>query len=315
MEKNQNQMVASMQPTSSVATFNFFDPTQFETMQRVCKLFAYSELVPDIYKVVSKPLPNNATEDQIKAIQAENKMAETKAIANCMIAISMAMRINADPLMVMQNMIIIYGRPSWSSKFLIATVNTCGRFEPLQYKFTNNGKVGKIKYTDYQWNDRSRRKEAVIKEFDGSQIENLSCFAYTTKKGSNDVLKSSTIDLRLAIVEGWYTKNGSKWQTMPNQMLMYRAASMWTSVYAPEISMGMKTVEEQQDIIDAEFIEVKDVDQRVQEAKKDANTGVIDMDAAPADEQPQPEAKPAEDPKPETDQKKADPQPADGPNW
>lgn len=313
MEKN--QIMAAMQPTTNVATFNFFDPVQFETMQRVCKLFAFSELVPDMYKAVLKPFPVNATEDQINAIKAENKLAEIKAVANCMIAISMAMRINADPLMVMQNMIIIYGRPSWSSKFLIATVNTCGRFEPLQYKFTTNGKVGKIKYTDYQWNDRTHRKEAVIKEFDGSQIDNLSCFAYTTKKGSNDVLKSSTIDLRLAIVEGWYTKNGSKWQTMPNQMLMYRAASMWTSVYAPEISMGMKTVEEQQDIIDADYVEVKDVDQRVQEAKKDANTGVIDMDAAPADEQPQPEAKPAEDPQPEADQKKADPQPADGPNW
>ena len=27
--------------------FNFFDPMQFNTMQRVCKMFASSELVPD----------------------------------------------------------------------------------------------------------------------------------------------------------------------------------------------------------------------------------------------------------------------------
>ena len=35
---------------------------------------------------------------------------------------------------------------------------------------------------------------------------------------------------------------------MPRQMLMYRAASFWTSVYAPELSMGMRTVEESQDM-------------------------------------------------------------------
>ena len=31
--------------------FNFFDPEQFATMQRVAKMFAHSELVPDIYKI------------------------------------------------------------------------------------------------------------------------------------------------------------------------------------------------------------------------------------------------------------------------
>lgn len=56
--------------------FNFFDPVQFDTMQRVCKLFASSELVPDMYKVTDK----NPIE---------------KAMANCMIAIEIAQRIGA----------------------------------------------------------------------------------------------------------------------------------------------------------------------------------------------------------------------------
>ena len=65
---------------------NFFDPAQFEIMQRVCKLFASSELVPDMYK-------------------ASEKNPMEKAVANCMIAIEVANRIGASPLMVMQNMV------------------------------------------------------------------------------------------------------------------------------------------------------------------------------------------------------------------
>ncbi len=217
--------------------FNFFDPVQFDTMQRVCKLFASSELVPDMYKATEK----NPIE---------------KAMANCMIAIEISQRIGASPLMVMQNMVPIYGKPSWSSKFLVATVNTCGRFNPLQYRFTEKGMLGMVDYTDYVWDNVSRCKKAVAKQFDGKKVMDIECVAFTTAKGSDKVLESSPVSVRLAIQEGWYTKNGSKWQTMTKQMLMYRAASFWTSAYAPELSMGMRTVEEYQDIVDADYQEV-----------------------------------------------------------
>lgn len=250
-------------PTGVVTTtapamvgFNFFDPQQFQTMQRVCKMFASSDLVPDTYKAKTKPIPTNATPEVIAAVQAENEAATSKAIANCMIAVEVSMRIGASPLMVMQNMAVIYGRPSWSSKFLIATVNSCGRFEPLQFRFTDKGNIGEVEYTDYEWNDRARCKEAVKKVLDGTNIRNLECVAFTTKKGSKNVLESAPVSIQLAVEERWFTKDGSKWRTMPRQMLMYRAASMWTNAYAPELSMGMRTIEEQQDIVDVEFEEV-----------------------------------------------------------
>lgn len=270
--------------------FNFFDAEQFNTMQRVCKLFANSELVPEMYKVKYEPIPANADENTIAAIRFNNQIAEHKAIANCMIAIEIATRIGASPLMVMQNMTPIYGKPSWSSKFLIATVNTCGRFEPLQFRFTDKGMCGMVDYTDYVWDGRS--KKPVAKQFDGRKIMNIECVAYTTKKGSNDVLESSPVSLVLAIQEGWYTKNGSKWQTMTKQMLMYRAASFWTSAYAPELSMGMRTVEEQQDI----YVDYQDVTTEVENEKKDnANKTVIGMgmgdDAQARATQPEQEAK------------------------
>ncbi|TGY03735.1 hypothetical protein [Muribaculum sp. NM65_B17] len=254
--KNNNAVVVS-QPTQ--VGFNFFDPVQFDTMQRVCKLFASSELVPEMYKVSEK----NPIE---------------KAMANCMIAIEIAQRIGASPLMVMQNMVPIYGKPSWSSKFLVATVNTCGRFNPLQYRFIEKGMLGMVDYTDYVWDNATRSKRAVTKQFDGKKVMDIECVAFTTAKGSDKMLESSPVSVRLAIQEGWFTKNGSKWQTMTRQMLMYRAASFWTSAYAPELSMGMKTIEEYQDIQDVEYQEIKDTPE--EERKNNANKEQISMDLA-----------------------------------
>lgn len=281
---NERTMVAATNNNAAPVAFNFFDPNQFETIQRVSKMFASSDLVPDNYKPTLKVFPTGATEAQVKEIQASNAAAQNKAIANCMIALEVASRIGASPLMVMQNLVIIYGRPSWSAKFLISTVNTCGRFEPLQFHFTEKGMLGKVPYVDYVWNDRARRKEAVTKEFDGTKVMDIECVAYTTKKGGKDVLESSPISIRMAIQEGWYTKSGSKWQTMARQMLMYRAASWWTSVYAPELSMGMRTVEENQDIHNVEDTVYEEVtEQLANEKEANANKTNIGFDQATED--------------------------------
>lgn len=256
--ENKLQVASQQMQLQPASSFNFFDPVQFDTMQRVCKLFASSELVPDMYK-------------------ASDKNPIEKAMANCMIAIEIAQRIGASPLMVMQNMVPIYGKPSWSSKFLVATVNTCGRFNPLQYRFTEKGMLGMVDYTDYVWDNATRSKRAVTKQFDGKKVMDIECVAYTTAKGSDKVLESSPVSVRLAIQEGWFTKNGSKWQTMTRQMLMYRAASFWTSAYAPELSMGMKTVEEYQDIQDVDYQEIITPEE---ERKQNANAVQIGMDLA-----------------------------------
>lgn len=276
------------------ACFNFFDPVQFETMQRVCKLFASSELVPDMYKI-------------------SDKNPENKAIANCMIAIEIAQRIGASPLMIMQNMVPIYGKPSWSSKFLVATVNTCGRFNPLQYKFTDKGMLGMVDYVDYVWDNQARKKVPTTKQFDGKKIMDIECVAYTTAKGSDNILESSPVSVRLSIQEGWYTKSGSKWQTMTKQMLMYRAASFWTNAYAPELSMGMKTEDEIRDIVDVEF---EDVTAELEKEKAaNANKTNIGFDneqkptPTPTSEQPKPQEaeKVDEQPKGQTESPKPTP--------
>ena len=261
-----NQMAVQTAPQSTAV--NFFDPRQFEVVQRMSSLFASSALVPDTYQIA--------------------KQGEKQAIANCVIALDIATRIGASPLMVMQNLVIIYGRPSWSSKFLISTVNTCGRFEPLQFRFTEKGKLGKFNITEYkkEWVQGQNgkgyyKKEAMTREFDGTNIADIECVAYTTKKGSKDVLESSPISIRMAVDEGWYTKDGSKWRTMPKQMLMYRAASFWTSVYAPELSMGMRTVEENQDIVDITETAVDVTEQVEAEKASHANGEAIGFSPTP----------------------------------
>lgn len=266
----ETQQLARIEPRQPL---NLFDPVQFETLQRMCTMFSNSDLVPDMYKVSA----NNSV---------------SKATANCMIAIEMAHRIDASPLMIMQNMVIIYGRPSWSSKFLVATVNTCGRFDTLKYEFKNLGKVGKIEYVDYdkEWVETPQgpkkgyyKNKAVTKTFDGSALDNIQCIAWTTRKGSEERLESSPVSIEMAIQEGWYTKSGSKWKTMPKQMLMYRTASFWTSAYAPELSMGMRTVEEYEDmgreVIDIEHVEMPVDDKVKEEIKENANKETLQMDA------------------------------------
>ena len=274
---------------------NFFDPKQFEIAQRMSKMFACSMLVPTTYQtkeIYKAKLMENAKLPADQQLTAQQIMGEAQmeAISNCMIAIDIAQRIGAAPLMVMQNLAIIYGRPSWSSKFLIATVNTCGRFEPLKFRFTEKGNLGKFNYTEYQkqWVNGTGggrgyyKTEAVNKEFDGTKIQDIECVAYTTAKGSKDVLESSPISIRMAIDEGWYLKNGSKWRTMPKQMLMYRAASFWTSAYAPELSMGMRTVEENQDIIDITDAAEDVTDQVAREKDENANKETISFEAEPS---------------------------------
>lgn len=163
-----------------------FAPAQFEHAQRIAKLLSSSDLVPNQYK---------------------------GNIANTMVALEMAHRMNASPLMVMQNLHIIHGRPSWGSSFIIASLNSCGRFGTLRFESTPT-----------------------------------SCKAVTMDKQSGAILDGPTVTMEMAKLEGWLDKPGSKWKTMPELMLKYRAAAFFGRLYAPEIMMGLYSADEVVDI-------------------------------------------------------------------
>lgn len=185
---------------------SFFNNKEaFEHVQRVASMFSKSELVPKKYQ-------NN--------------------IGNCVIALEIANRMGASPLMVMQNLDVILGKPSWSSKFLIATLNSCGKFSPLRYE-------------DNQENGGSTR-------------------AWAFDKLNNEKVYGAWVSMNMAKAEGWIDKQGSKWKTMPELMRRYRAASFFTNQFAPEVSMGLQTAEEVYDITPVQHTTKTNIDKELE---------------------------------------------------
>jgi hypothetical protein len=205
---------AAAKPTATLADLQRREPSEarlprvqagfselagFELLQRGAKLLAASTIVPEHYR---------------------------GNLPDCVIALNMAQRIGADPLMVMQNLQIVKGKPGWSSQFLIAAFNQCGRFSSLRYKWT--GERGK---------------------------DNWGCRAWAVEKVTNERLEGAEVTISIAKAEQWFDRNGSKWKSMPEQMLIYRAASWFVRAYAPEIAMGLQTAEELTDVYDTDQIE------------------------------------------------------------
>ena len=166
-----------------------------------------------------------AETQSFELVQRQAKMLSSSSLvprdfqgnmANCAIAINVAKRTRLDPLMVCQNLAIIHGRPSWSATALIGMINSCGRYTPLRFVFDNEDAP-------------------------------TYCYAVATDKDSGQELKGEKITLEMAKREGWSTKNGSKWLTMPGQMLRYRAASFWSRTYASDLSLGFYTQDEVKD--------------------------------------------------------------------
>lgn len=193
METSITQLKTPMQAQQVQA--GFFSLQSFELIQRIAKGFSTSDLVPKQYQ---------------------------GNLANCMIALDMAERMGASPLMVMQSLYVVHGTPSWAAKFLIATVNACGKYSSLRYEW--KGKEG---------------------------ADDYGCRAWAIEKATGERLDGIWVTWKMVKAEGWDAKNGSKWRTMPDQMFVYRAASFWVRAYAPELSMGLNTAEETEDIFDA----------------------------------------------------------------
>lgn len=139
-------------------------------------------------------------------------------LADAVIALEMANRIGANPLAVMQNLYIVHGKPAWSSQFLISCVNASGKFTPLRYRQT--GERGTDSWGIIAW----------------------------AKDREGEVLESPEVTIGMAKAEGWHGKGGSKWKTMPDLMLRYRAATLFARLFAPELTMGLHCDDEIIDI-------------------------------------------------------------------
>lgn len=162
----------------------------FELYQRMAKSLAQSNLVPPQYQ-------------------------GQKGLPNCLVAIEMANRMDISPLVVMQNMNVIQGKPSWSAQFIIATIIGCGRFENFDYEM--NGAKEDLK---------------------------IRCTATRVKDGKE--IFGSWVSIGMARAENW-VKN-PKWKSMPEHLLKYRAATFFGRQYVADLLLGIQTEDEIVDI-------------------------------------------------------------------
>lgn len=214
----------------------------FELLQRTARVLSSSTLVPAAYRQVIEKIDRfgNVTESR------ENP----NALANSVVALNMAQRMGADPLMVMQNLYIVEGRPSWSSQWIIAAINGCGRFSPLRFDIVDLGdKTVEAISISWEGPQGNRKKVEVRTPY---KIRDKKCIAWAVEKETGSRIESPSVTIEMAVKEGWYGKNGSKWQTMDEVMLRYRTASFFGKLYAPELLMGLVTVEESIDMVTLE---------------------------------------------------------------
>lgn len=139
---------------------------------------------------------------------------------NCFIAVNMANRMGVDPMVVMQNLYVVQGKPSWSGQACKMLIENCGRFKDIKHIYT--GEKGK---------------------------DSWGCYLQGIRISDGELVKGSEVTIDIAKKEGWYGKSGSKWQTMPEIMLAYRAAAWFARVNCPEALMGMSTAEENNDSV------------------------------------------------------------------
>jgi hypothetical protein len=170
----------------------FLNVAKFEQIQRAASMLAKSDFVP---------------------AQFQGK------IGNCMIALDLADRMRMHPLMLMQTMYVVHGRPGFEGKFASALINNSGRYmDPLEY------------------------------EWQGAQNKpDWGCRAWAIRRSTEKKITGPWVTWAMVQAEGWNKKPGSKWQTMPEIMFMYRAASFFAKTNDSDLMMGMQTLEELED--------------------------------------------------------------------
>jgi hypothetical protein len=196
--KYESQDIAIVPDTQNV----FQDKEKFDQALRGAMALAKSTIVPQTYQ--GKP-------------------------ENCFIAIDMANRIGISPLVVMQNLYVVQGKPSWSGQACKMLIENSKKFEEINHVYT--GEKGK---------------------------DSWGCYVQAKRKSDGQIVKGAEVTIEMAKKEGWYSKSGSKWQTMPELMLSYRASAFFARVHTPESLMGFQMAEEVEDTA-KEKIVVEDV--------------------------------------------------------
>jgi hypothetical protein len=149
---------------------------------------------------------------------------------NCFIAVQMALRSGVDIMAMLQSLYVVHGKPGLEAKLMIAMLNTSGRIK------------GAIRY---KWDGKDSTR---------------SCAAIVTDSETEKDVEGMAVTMAMAKAEGWIEKAGSKWKTMPDLMLQYRAAAFLIRTTYPDVIMGMQTREELDDMTPAQVQSTEFVD-------------------------------------------------------
>ena len=183
------------------------------------------EVIPD--RVVNAVSARREVQQEVlsydKLLDMANMLAKSTIVPvayqnrpeNTFVALDMASRMGISPMVVMQNLFVIQGKPSWSGQAMASMIRNSKEFKKVTLHYV--GTEGKD-----DWG------------------------AYVTAERASDglLIKGATVTIAVAKKEGWYQKSGSKWQTIPELMLAYRAYAWFARVHAPEIMMGLQSTEE-----------------------------------------------------------------------
>lgn len=223
----------------------FLDAARFEQLQRAARVFSASPLVPEHMR---------------------------KEPANCIIALALAMEMDENPLVVMQNIYFVSGKAGWAAQYMIARANRSGVF-------------------------RGRINWRVTGKGDGLRVTAFATLAETGEKVEAEA------SMEMAHAEGW-TRN-SKYKSMPETMLRYRSATLLIRWYAPEVMLGYHTADEIEDTSTGPRAAAGrpiDLSDMLRKADGPADEDVIDVPsepAAPADAATDETGAPLPDPEPE----------------
>ena len=187
MNENEEKGVAIVEQTTQLATNSVWEnKDQFNQLLRAAQMLSQTSIIPQSYQ--NKP-------------------------QDCFVAIEMANRMGVSPMVVMQNMYVVKGKPSWAGQACTMLINSCGKFKDVKHIYT--GEKGK---------------------------PNRGCYVTATRISDGSQVDGVEVTMQMAQSEGW-TSN-SKWRNMPELMLAYRASAFFARVYCPEAMMGVQTAEE-----------------------------------------------------------------------
>lgn len=189
MNEHANLPAVATPPTDRVLAISprgmFSDKEKFEFSWRVAGMFAASRLVP-------------------QHMQGQRE--------DCMIALNVAERLGEDPLTIMQNIILVNGKPGWMTAYMIARANRAGVFASrINWRVT------------------------------GTPGKDMAVTAHAAMADTGEIAEV-TVTWDMATKEGWLSNK--KYQSMPEHMLRWRSAAMLIRLFCPDVMLGFQTAEE-----------------------------------------------------------------------